>query len=87
MMLKRWNSSTQSYEPFEVPDNKVVVCGGSNPEDLVDCAICGKEITFGDSFSAQTVFVPGTGFKCCICEQCHKEELKHRFSFATPIGG
>ena len=80
MILNKWNYKSKKYEPYKVPDSWNVAVYKPNMEDEVDCAICGRTISFGESYSSPAIHT-SMGIGYCVCGKCHGEEIVHRLSF------
>lgn len=82
MILDRWNYKARAYEPYEVPDTRKVAIYCEDLNALIDCAICGQTITYGESYTSLALHTEfGIGY--CVCGKCHEEEIKHRLSFGA----
>lgn len=82
MLLRRWNFIKRKFELFKVPDyRKVAVCSDlEHMYSKIDCAICGKPITFGIAFSSLAVIdYRGNGY--AICREYHSAEFEQRLKF------
>ena len=44
----------------------------------INCCQCGKEITFGSTYSSQEVHTV-MGFGYMVCNGCHEIEMKRKF--------
>ena len=85
MVLNKWNYTTKKYEPYEVPDTWNVAIHRDNLWDPIDCAMCGKTILYGVSYSSPAIHTEmGIGY--CVCEKCHREEMELRLSFKAKEG-
>ena len=77
MIYRKWNYETHTYEPFEVPNDKILKLYCNDMEELVNCCQCLKEMKFGDCFTSMEVHNQ-VGFGYCVCEECYQEEWKRR---------
>ena len=74
MFLKKWDYSTHSYRPYEIPDDWVCKYSGFNMSEIINCCQCGKEVTFGECYSSLEVHTSyGMGYM--VCEDCHNKEI------------
>ena len=80
MVLQRWNFEKHEYEPFKVPDNRKIRLHCNSMTEVIDCAICGKHIRYGASYTSAAVH-DYLGFGYAICRQCHTEEFEKRLKF------
>ena len=72
MMAKIWNPVTREYAPYQLPDGASVY--ESDMGAVVSCAVCGREIAFGECYTSLQVH-DGVGFGYAVCPQCHDAEL------------
>lgn len=77
MMLQKWDFSKHEYLPFEVPDDRNVVLYSSDMGRSIDCTNCGKRMTYGSSYTSQTIH-DNTGFGYPVCDDCYQQETKDR---------
>lgn len=78
MFLNKWNYKKHKYEPYEVPDNWDVAEIKSDMDATCNCASCGRQIKFGDSYSSN-IFHILLGLSCAVCGECYEKEMKERF--------
>lgn len=73
MMLQKWDFNKLEYLPFEVPDDRDVALYVPVMETPIDCTNCGKQMTYGESFTSRTIhnFI-GLGYP--ICSECYNVE-------------
>lgn len=74
MMLQRWNYSTKSYEPFEVPDDRKAVIS-ADAKEIINCACCGREIPYYLSYTSLEIHTSG-GIGYAVCDYCHRSEIE-----------
>lgn len=75
MKLQKWNFKVRNYEPYEVPDGWKVKTYCADMEESVNCAECGREMTFGEGYTSRKVHSQyGTGY--CVCGDCYEEEFR-----------
>ena len=74
--MKRWNYKTKSYVKYEVPLkwNCPVFC--ADMDEKINCAECGKEVTFGETYSSFRIFNDSGVFSHMVCPECHEREYK-----------
>jgi hypothetical protein len=73
MKLRKWNPTKREYEPYEVPDDWHVSTYSENMDEVVNCAQCGREMTFGIGYTSRRVHTTG-GFGYMVCEGCYGRE-------------
>lgn len=74
MILQKWNFKTHEYEPFESPA-KVLSLYSEDMLAEVDCANCGKRMTYGEGYTSRTIHNHvGLGYP--VCEDCYEIERK-----------
>lgn len=81
MTLKKWNYSTHTYDPYEPPVPCRVGTFFADFNQLINCASCGSELKYGDSYSSLEIHTP-MGFGYCVCETCHAKEFERRLIYA-----
>lgn len=72
MLLRKWNFDTHEYEPFDSPA-KATFTYSANMDAPVDCANCGKAMTYGEGFTSRTIHTE-IGFGYPVCEDCYNTE-------------
>jgi len=80
MILRKWNYKKHIYEPFEVPNDRKIRLLSKDLKDKIDCANCGKEVEFGDTYTSMTIH-NDVGFGYCVCEECYEDEWKERLKY------
>lgn len=72
ILLQKWNFDTHQYEPFESPA-RVLSLYSEDMLQEVDCANCGKRMTYGDGYTSRTIHNHvGLGYP--VCEDCYEKE-------------
>ena len=69
----KWNFKTNKYEEYTITGNTILMCNDMNKS--IDCACCGKSITFGDSYTSRQIHNK-SGFGYPVCEECYNKELE-----------
>ena len=77
MVIGKWNYEKHDYEPYEVPNNKILKTYSTNMEEVVNCCQCLKEMKFGDGYTSMEVHT-NIGFGYCVCEECYNKEWERR---------
>lgn len=79
MLMRKWNYEERIYEDYipPHPGEYVVI---ADLADEINCAGCGKELTFGDAYTSRVIH-DGTGFGYAICQQCSEEEWKEEMKY------
>lgn len=75
MKLRKWNYETREYDLYEVPDDWELVLVTRDMEQHVNCAQCGKDMTFGEGYTSREVHT-NVGFGYPVCEACYEDEVK-----------
>jgi hypothetical protein len=73
--LSRWNPKTRVYEDYRVPDGWNVSCYEADMTAVVNCAQCGREVVYGETYTSLQVHT-AMGFGFGVCEECYEEELR-----------
>ena len=76
-VLRKWNYEKHNYEPYMVPIYWKCKTYCNDMNEISNCAQCGKEINFGDSYTSQEIQT-GLGFGYCVCSDCHEIEMKRK---------
>lgn len=72
MILKKWNFETHKYEPFDSPAI-VISIYSEDMLECVDCANCGKRMTYGQGYTSRTIH-NDSGFGYPVCDMCYEKE-------------
>ena len=70
MLLRKWSETKHIYEPYEVPDSWHVSTYETDMETPVNCCQCGRELTFGESYTSMQVQTE-VGFGYAVCGDCY----------------
>lgn len=74
-LAQKWDSEKKEYEKYDIPKDwytpLVVYC----METTINCASCGKELNYGDSYTSRIIHTPA-GFGYNVCESCYNKEEK-----------
>ena len=74
--MKRWSYKTQSYIKYDVPKKWKCLIYCDDMDEKINCAECGKEITFGESYSSHRIFNDSGVFSHMVCPECHEREYE-----------
>ena len=75
MILMRWDFRRHEYLPFGIPNSRKVGIWSENMNAPVDCANCGRRMTYGRGHTSLAIHTPlGIGY--IVCSRCHAEEIK-----------
>lgn len=81
-VLRKWDYEAHDYRPYYVPAEWKVTVYTDDLNDVIQCAHCGKELTYGDSYTSFEIH-NHAGLGYCVCEDCYKKELKRRSADAN----
>lgn len=71
--VKKWDYKKRDYVPYQIPDNWHCPMVAADMTEIVNCASCGKEMTFGEGYNSRVIH--GTlGFSYTVCESCMNKE-------------
>ena len=73
--MYKFNRKTRKEEPYEPPvdgGNYSVYCGSM--DEKINCAQCGKEITFGEGYTSREIFLGPWAH--IVCKDCMEKEWK-----------
>ena len=74
-MLRKWNYKTHEYDHYEVPDEWNVSAFEADMDTIVNCAECGKLITFGQGYTSRKIHTFfGMGY--VVCKDCYDKEIE-----------
>lgn len=77
MILNRWDCEEGKYKPHDVPDDWNCKTYSTDMDEIVNCAQCGAEVTFGKCFTSKEVHTE-VGFGYAVCEPCYEKEMDRR---------
>lgn len=77
--LKKWNYDTHKYDTYEVPESWRVAQICPDMETVINCASCGKAISFGASYGSMEIH-GHLGISYCVCSKCHNAEIEARIA-------
>lgn len=76
ILLRKWDYAEKDYKPFISPA-KTLILVSDDMDDIVDCANCGQQVKYGDTYTSKTIHKSfGIGFP--VCEKCYEEEIRER---------
>lgn len=77
MNAQKWSFKKEEYDPIEIPEG---ACSFSiNMGKQIQCANCGKELLFGDSYTSRTIHTDmGMGY--AVCGKCYAKEWEEEGS-------
>ena len=68
------------YEPYSTPKEWNVPLYSEDMRQIVNCASCGKEIYYGDTYTSKTIHnAVGLGYP--VCEACYEHEWAEKEAF------
>lgn len=71
---EKWDFVGREYRPYEIPEGWFCVLNLSDMDTVINCASCGKKLTFGDSYTSRCIH-NATGFGYAVCAKCMEKEL------------
>ena len=72
-MAEKWDYELQRYIEYELPKGASLF--QADLDTIVECAECGKELTFGQCYTSRTIHSP-LGFGYGVCEECYEKEFE-----------
>ena len=76
-VLRKWDYDDHDYRPYYVPAEWKVAVYSDDLNDVIQCAHCGKELTYGDSLTSLEIHtVLGMGYS--VCSECYDGEFKRK---------
>lgn len=73
--MMKWNPRTRSYSPYNIPADWNTPIYSTDMSEVINCAQCGKKITYGDSYTSKQVHTD-IGFGYPVCRDCYEKEWK-----------
>ena len=74
MVIQKWDTVKQAYEPYVVPDEWKLPIYSENMGEIINCVNCGCTMTFGDGYTSRRYHNP-TGFGFYECKKCYFDYL------------
>ncbi|MCI6068205.1 MAG: hypothetical protein MR707_08295 [Galactobacillus timonensis] len=75
--VRRYSFKNHCYEkPEELPKNWHTPLITDNMDEIINCACCGKEVSFGRCFTSRKIFDMHGIFGFPVCRDCYEKELK-----------
>ena len=78
MKLNKWDWIKKEYKTVTIPDSWNCITYSSNMDETVNCAQCGKEVKYGETYCSQEIHTVPGGMGYAVCEDCHKKEMLRR---------
>ena len=75
--MNRRDWTTHECVEYEIPDNWIVSSYETDVNTVVNCATCGKSLTYGDAWLSWEIF-DDRGLAYAVCKECFDEECKRR---------
>lgn len=77
--LWRWSYTDQDYKLVLVPPADYIL-STDNMEEIITCPNCGKQVTFGQSYTSME-YHTAFGLAYPVCKECYEKEVKARLKF------
>ncbi len=74
ILALKWNFAKIRYEPYMIPDEWHCPLVSDDMDEPINCASCGKGMTFGEGYTSRAIHTPG-GFGYFVCEDCLQKEI------------
>jgi hypothetical protein len=71
--LRRFTPKSPEMEIHTIPDDWNVKVYSDDVDEIINCADCGKEIRYGDSYTSLEI-QSRRGFSYCVCKDCSDRE-------------
>lgn len=69
----KWDFAKHEYRPYGIPDGWYCPLVLYDMGTIVNCASCGKDLPFGDTYTSRQIHNP-FGFGYMVCEACMTKE-------------
>lgn len=70
----KWDYKARKYTPHKIPDEWKCPLFCADMDAPVNCASCGKGMTYGDGYTSRVIHT-AAGFGYFVCEECMKTEM------------
>lgn len=74
LRVKKWNPDNHCYDPHPYPDDWKVSFFCADMDEIVNCACCGKELPYGDTYTSRELYDGSGMFGMAVCPECHEAE-------------
>ena len=78
--MQKWNPATRTYRTYDIPKDWNTPIYSSDMGEVINCAQCGKKITYGDSYTSKQVHTY-IGFGYPVCRECYEKEIKEEMKY------
>ena len=85
MVVGRWNYQKKDYDPYRIPDSWKISVFCSDMDTKINCAGCGKEMTFAEGYTSREIH-GRMGFGYSVCEKCYREEWDRERKYGKDSG-
>lgn len=75
MKAKKWDPKKRVYNDYEIPDDWNCKTYSDDMGEVINCAQCGKKITFGEGYCSRQIHTK-MGFGYSVCEDCYERETQ-----------
>lgn len=82
-MVQKWNPVARQYEAYTPPAGYITL-HETDMDKPINCARCGKQITFGEGYSSLQIH-NGMGVGYSVCESCYDAELKEELRYRSNV--
>lgn len=73
--IQKWNYETREYDPYTPNPEWVIVLYSQDMERKINCADCGKEMTYGEGYTSRELHNHfGLGYP--VCEESYNKEIE-----------
>lgn len=73
ILAQKWDFEKRVYRPYEIPGNWYCPLSLFDMDTVINCASCGKEIPFGDTYTSRCIH-NAAGFGYMVCAECYEKE-------------
>lgn len=78
--VRKYDRSKHAYNPpVELPKEWHTPLIADDMNQMINCAGCGKELKFGNSFTSMIICDMSGAFGFPVCEECYQKELAELF--------
>jgi len=69
-----WRPEKKAYDKYYIPMSWYTPLWTANMDAVVNCASCGKQLKYGDTFSSRFIHTE-MGIAYYVCPECHEKEI------------
>lgn len=80
MRVGKWDFEKHIYKPYKIPKEWRIVITTDDMSTKVNCASCGKELTYGECYTSRQIQLRGSGLGLGVCSECYEKEWELEYA-------